>query len=435
MFAICDLVVTNGSHESPNSGFLASVLELYGNDTILLYGERDHIHVIKNRVVSHGFDDSNLIMRPLFHVSQSAAPIGFMCAFWVCLKMLFELKKNGCDTLLVLGCQPAHFYILKFLLSLNFFSRINIVFILHGYLEELAKTSGEITQLIPFDTPPASQPCWWRKFAALSWKDIFIKTLRIAGRKVKQFYSRFQGWHPILFHFSVTGSLLYKKSHRFRYIVLSDHILTRLRKYVDLDSLGISSITMPSLFSTPPHLPNNDHAKFAIFGFGNSGMLQRLNMALASMDIQNDYEIRIVGMDGRGIEPYPNVTQPVKGFLAREQMEELIQDVDMFLILYEDFRYKLSCSASIIEAHCYAKPILYLANECIDFFNPPHCPIGISCRDAESMAEEIQKIVNNYQESKNNLHQYYDNILIRRQEIDIMNSLPKLKQVLTFTEQ
>ena len=61
----------------------------------------------------------------------------------------------------------------------------------------------------------------------------------------------------------------------------------------------------------------------------------------------------------------------------------------------------MSCSGSIIEAHQYGKPILYLENPCIDAFNPKECPIGIATKDIEVMAQVLADIVNNYQRNKN----------------------------------
>ena len=197
--------------------------------------------------------------------------------------------------------------------------------------------------------------------------------------------------------------LLLYHSSQVRYIVLAPHIIPLLLKYVDSDYLSfhylphpavfnplqtcISSVANDSVLSSKP----SGKLKCAVFGYGNPPMLLRLNQELTKLwkaqinkdyghqlnDLENHLEIRIIGSNQQGIEGFPWVHSPIKKrTLSRLEMEQLVQDIDFFLILYESHRYQLSCSGSIIEALSYQKPVLFLDNPCIKAFNPTDYLLG-----------------------------------------------------------
>lgn len=117
--------------------------------------------------------------------------------------------------------------------------------------------------------------------------------------------------------------------------MLSSHIVRNEQNYINVNFLNVHTLIHNAVFHIKKSIPLNPYPKFAIFCYGNAGLLQRLNMALALRGVTSGFEIRIIGMDSRGTNLYPWVVAPIKKFLLSKEMEELAHDVDMFMILYE----------------------------------------------------------------------------------------------------
>ena len=114
-------------------------------------------------------------------------------------------------------------------------------------------------------------------------------------------------------------------------------------------------------------------------------------------------------------------------------MEELAQDIDAFLILYEPHRYRLSCSGSIVEALSMHKPIFYLENECIRAFDHiPDVPLGISAPNVSQLAEHMSRFIENYPTHQSELLQFREYIEHVRQAVDITHRLEEFSHYLNF---
>ena len=421
MIAVCEPSCVGASHETPNAGFIAALTKCFPGEEITFYGEKQHLNIIKGILEKKRFSTRLVRFRPIF-VSRYRTIFDLPLNLCSCWNMLRELTNNKCNRVLFLSAYPVHAYAIKKMCG--FFANIKCTFVLHGDLEALSGETYAATPVI------VEKKTILERLRGKSLAQLCARARDMLWDKLKAGYFRF-----CTLRFDIRKTLpLLQETGRFNHIALSPHIEPNLSRYIDTAKLNLHTITMPAVFSAElPARPINAYVKFGIFGYGNAGMLQRLNMALAKLDIRQNYEIRIIGADGRGVEGYPQVTQPISGRpLTREEMEELVRDIDMQMILYEDFLYKLSCSASIIEAHVYAKPIIYLKNECMDAFNPPEKPIGIRCADVKEMAEQMHRIIDIgggiFQEE---LEQYYQNILFHRKRIDIMNNLHTLKNALS----
>ena len=140
-------------------------------------------------------------------------------------------------------------------------------------------------------------------------------------------------------------------------------------------------------------------------------------------------------MDNRGTESFPNITCPSPGkVLDRGEMEKYTQDIDMFLILYDISRYRLSCSGSILESLSYTKPILHFNNDCINTFNKPENPIGICCNSLEEFVSKMEDIIENYEMYIHEFQTFRNNILKLRDECSIENSLTQLRDSFTWED-
>lgn len=138
-------------------------------------------------------------------------------------------------------------------------------------------------------------------------------------------------------------------------------------------------------------------------------------------------------MENRGTESFSNIVCPSPGkVLDRSDMEKYAKDIDMFLILYDISRYRLSCSGTILESLSYIKPILHFNNDCINHFNKHENPIGICCNSLDEFVCKMEDIIENYDEYIHKFQTFRKNILELRKECAIENSLTQLKDSFTW---
>ena len=149
-----------------------------------------------------------------------------------------------------------------------------------------------------------------------------------------KFYDRF--FNPIFFYDNGIHSLLENwinlKTEPGQVIIYSD--LTDCKNHFGdpVNSFVPFSLDLKKNFIHS----NNEFPKFAIFGYGDSRMLFNLNVKIKKLIKKEKFEIRIIGMDNRGIKDFSWVNCPKKGkTLTRVEMERLIVDIDYFLILYK----------------------------------------------------------------------------------------------------
>jgi hypothetical protein len=223
--------------------------------------------------------------------------------------------------------------------------------------------------------------------------------------------------------------LLWNHSPDFRYIALAPHVMINARKYIDMDALNMYTVTLPTVFEEVIPQPQNDHVKFAVFGYGDSLMLYNIALLLSERKLKRNYEIRIIGMDSRGIEGFPNITCPSPGkVLDRADMKKYAEDIDVFLILYGQDRYRLSCSGSILEALSYSKPILHFKNDCINVFDTTQDPIGYTCRNVEEFTDKMRDMIENYKSHVPEFDSFRKNIMKVREKYAIENSVGEIKR-------
>lgn len=428
MIAVCDLCFSTPSHETVNLGFLYGVSLAYPDSEIVFYADPRHQTVLVDTIERRKLNLKNICFIPVL-ANRRSTPLGIIQSFWRCHLILRDMRKRNIKTILFLSCLPFHHYIIKLLLTLKNYSSLCCAIVLHGDAECLSGRPSSATQLIGDETVKC---CLLKRLLLIPPKNIFPKLFRAVKKIMCKCYNVIVDISSISFDYK--KSLYFLHSNRVRYVALSNHVVKNAAKYVNTDFLNIQTLVHPAVFHEKKQLPENTYPIFAIFGYGNTGLLQRLNMALAHKGVTSGFEIRIIGMDSRGTDIYPWVKAPIKKFLKSEEMEALAQDVDMFMILYEKSRYTLCCSSSPVEALSYYKPILYTDNDCINSFNDDqHSPIGICCDSVDTMAIEIQNIVANYGAFRKKLINYRKGIDKKRQLVDIKNNLDQLRLILTFS--
>ena len=131
-------------------------------------------------------------------------------------------------------------------------------------------------------------------------------------------------------------------------------------------------------------------------------------------------------MDNSVSHFFPFIKAPSNGLpLTREQMEKHVSDIDVLLILYSNQKYRLSCSATIIEALSYCKPIIHFKNDCISYFNN-NSTIGFEANNIDEFVNYMVKCINDFSLFKAKSKVFTDNIINLRKIYSIENNYKSL---------
>jgi hypothetical protein len=344
-------------------------------------------------------------------------------------RIFAELVAAGTDKLFVLSFNSEILYTIKKLKQQRAYRNLKFTLVLHGSFETIAAEDAGAA-------PVAAQPVLpdaslLSKLRRTSLAQIPGKLFGVAGRAGRRVFAP---WRVVSVRlFDEKKILLWQHSADFRYIALAPHVKRNAARYVDVEKLNFHVIVLPTVFAPVCPRPQNAFVKVAMFGYGNAPALHQVLLELARRPVHADYEIRVIGMDGRGTEGFAHVTCPSRGrALERVEMENQAQDIDLFLILYDKSRYRLSCSGTILEAMSYMKPVLHLPNECIDGFDRDEAPIGIRCASLADIAAKIQEIAEHYAAFGPTLDRLRDNLLKLRAACSIESSVPELRRSFTW---
>jgi len=430
MIFICEPTCTGVSHEKFNSGFIYGLSLAYPQEAIRFYAEITHIEAIKNILINDKIIIKNIEYIPIkFRDSYSIS--GMLTHYSLFNKMFRDVLETGTNKVFFLSFSPTILYVIKKLKQKSKFLGMKFTLVLHGSFENIANGYDKPAELsLPIKKIK-------NKYIIQRIRQTkFMDLPRKARMAITPFINRFMPWQSVFTKlFTDRKMLLWKHSSDFKYIALSPHVITNAVNYIDVKDLNIHTVVLPTVFAEPTPQPNNEYVKFAIFGYGNPLMLHNIVIQLSQKKLKKRYEIRIIGMDNRGTESFPNITCPSPGkVLDRSEMEKYAQDIDMFLILYDISRYRLSCSGSILESLSYTKPILHFNNDCINTFNKPENPIGICCNTLEEFVSKMGDIIENYEIYIHKFQTFRKNILKLRNECAIENSLIQLRDSFTWED-
>lgn len=428
MIVVCEPQCKLFSHEKFNSGFLYGLRLAFPKEQIRFYGDASHIAALKKILAHDNISIDNIEYVPVrFRLEPGV--IRFIGYLQLLSSVLRNARLAGSGKVFFLSFNPEILYLLKRLKQKSEFRTMKFALVLHGGFESVA---GDIARLkTKAHTASFGERTIVERIRRTKLADIPAKALRVCLRALER---RLSPWSAISRRlFTEKEMLLWRHSDDFRYICLSSHIRLNARQYLDVERLNFHTITLPTAFADTTPRPHNKFAKFAMFGYGDSLALRGLLFELASRRIVSPYEIRVIGMDSRSIEGFPNATCPSPGKpLERSDMERFALDIDMFLILYDKSRYRLSCSGSVLESLSYLKPLLYLDNECVNNFNNEKRPIGIRCDSIHMLADRLQEIVESYADYGSALDGFRQNMLEVRVEHSIEQSADALRASFTW---
>jgi hypothetical protein len=424
MIIICEPQCKEFSHEKVNSGFIYALRLAYPEEKLLFYAHKTHIEAIRDILYHDNAVIDNIEYMPIsFQSSFSKA--GMRSYGNLFTRIFLTSLANGTDKIFFLSFSAPILYTIKKLKQKPVFANMKFALVAHRDFENIA---DDADPLVIHPAPPPSQK------KSLSEKINRIKLHEIAAKiyaKLHFYWDKAMTERQTAFalKYITKDMILWENSVDFRYIVLSPHILPNAAKYIDVNEIIIHTVFFPTIFAPVSSRPENEFVKFAIFGFGNSAMLNKVLLNLSKRSLKQKYEIRLISMDTRGTVGFENVTCPSQGkALTRNEMESYATDIDLFLILYDKYSYKVSCSGSIIESLSYMKPILHFKNDCINFFNTSDTPIGICCDNIDDYVGIMEDMINNYEPYKKKFELFRSNILKQRNKYQIQNSIESLKK-------
>lgn len=414
MIIVADLLCKSMSHEKVNSGFLYALHLAFPDEKIRFYAERSHIDAIKN-ILEH----DGVVIKGLEFSSVNI--------FFKHLALFLLLKKTlrqGVDKIFFLSFSASILLLIKVLKKTNPYSGLKFNFVLHGNFETIAEDSNTYRMDLPLSTLPASAKMNFTKRL----RKIGLKNLpEIVFQKVTQiiFDALARGNDGFL---SVKNLMTIWHTDDYRYIALSPHAASNAKKYIDTETIKFFSVILPTNFVKAKPFSKNSYVKFATFGFGDSLVMYNVANMLSQRRISRPYEIRIIGMDSRGTESFPNVIPTSEGRrLERQHMEFLAEDIDAFLILYDKSRYRLTCSGSILESLSLVKPVIHFDNDCINYFNKEALPIGYKCNNLVEYIDKLVDIIENYDSYHNQFESFRRNIEILRKDCSVAEYAPQLR--------
>lgn len=406
------------SHEKVNSGFLYLIRKAYPNEKIIVFADKSHIKSLEYIIKFDNLNIDNITFRSLF-VPKFYTPFHSLCFFINIAIAGYFINWRNVRQMYFLSFSPLILEMF-FCLTKKLKREIKVLMVLHGGFEEIKP------QIFNKDIKSNYVQFNFREYIL---NFTFLKVIYFLERIKNSLFRRLEIY--LSGFTSYRKVLLSDKSSRIKFISLAPYIVDNAAKYIDIQKINFVQITLPTVFKnlSSEKQYSKTNICLAIFGYGNSKLLKELCEQInCNLDkIGAKLKIRIIGMDNSGVENFEFVECYKPGQLKlREEMEMQLDDVDFFLILYENYRYELSCSGSILEALSYKKPIIHIDNPCINFFNDSSMPIGWRFENVELMAKGIFEIIENEDISKC-LKDFQQNIESLRLKYGIEQQVSKLK--------
>jgi hypothetical protein len=415
------------SHEKVNSGFLTGVCRANPNDEVVFVSDITHAKALQFILLNDEITLNNLKFKPI-NTGDCRTISGILIILFSLIRILILAKNSKNKKVLFLSYNSLILYSIKFLQLTNLMSnKIFFHFVLHGSFESINETSHNVSYSIPTQKTETKP----KPFNPILIIKRSIRGLLNLFKGIKSQYQNFIS-QIVARLFKEKSALLFRTDIRYSFIALSDHIKFFASNYIDTEKINLKTITLPTNFSSiHTQKKENSFPKFAVFGFGNPTVLNQALNRLSGLDIKKKYEVVIISMDHRGSLNFKNITYVKESgqALSRSEMEEAALNVDFFLILYEEHKYNLSCSGSIMEALSYVKPIIHLKNPCIDHFNDRTEPIGYSLENPNQIADKMAEIANDFENQKPRILEFQKNIYKLRANYQIDSNLDKFRDL------
>ena len=396
MIVIIDPLVRGFSHEMVNAGFVYSISNDNQDKEILFIAEEGHLECIQDIFESNNYKPSNI---------KYIAKGGVFNSIKISIKLRDFSNKKLIEKYIFLS-----FDAITVSLVYKFIKATPVYLVCHAIFEQLIDNSNQRVGL------------------AITKKDILNKILNTrlpSLAKLILLYAKnyFIRYYEVLINklFNFKKIFLTQSRSNVTYIVLSEHIISNLKKNNVIHNNKIIRITMPYVFNQDnSYILNTKLNNFGVLGYGSPKAMKELVEGVNSLSLSNKYNFWNIGANTLGLRDVKNIHFPIQnGFLSREDIDTYSQKLDFTLILYDRESYTLSCSAAIMESIMYMKPIIYLDNSCVNEFNKHD--IGIKCDSLSELTEYIVDIVNNPEDYRMQYKKYMKNIIKLREDLDLNN--------------
>ena len=431
MIIVCEPQCKGISHEKVNGGFLYGLHLACPKEKIVFFAEKTHFQEVKNIFINSHVATGSIENFPINFSLRNNYGFGGIVRYYLLFKRIFDRACGlGINKIFFLSTSPIILYTIKKLKQKSKYKSICCTFVLHGELEDISHKKYEES----YTTELKGVKIGFNRALATLFNHPDRVFLFILGKifwPILRLYSDYS----LIFkkNFRVKKMMMWRHSNQYNYISLSPHVTKNASKYIDIKYLNIHTIIMPIIFAKPSPVFNNKYIKFAVFGYGDSAQMHKMLSILSKRHIQNTYEIRIIGMDYRGTEGFPNVTHVGNGkVLTLNEMENSAKDIDMFINLYDRTRHRFGCSLSIFEAFSYLKPVLHLSNPGYNYFNNKKKSIGYRTENLNEFVNKMCDMIENYPRYGEKLEVFRKNMLGYRREYNIKSNLLKLRKSFTF---
>lgn len=425
MIIICDILCKGISHEKVNSGFISGLRLAFPAEKIIFYADPTHIEAIK-KILQHDKIEIRQIEYKALQVKQSSFLFNIFNLYFGLSGLLSDVVSFGASKVFFLSFDVGALFVVKKIKEQSRFAHLKFAFVLHGAFESIAIVGERPKSIVlPRNSIPSVTILGAmekiRRFGLINIPRLLL--YRLLNKLPRMPLPR-----RLADFFLLKNVMEWKHNSDYRFISLSPHITANTAEYLDTNKLNFHTVILPTNFVTFAPAPHNGYPKFAVFGYGDSLVLHNIAYALSERQIIKPYEIRIIGMDNRGTEGFANITCTSPGRpLDRREMEKQAEDIDVFLILYDKTKYRLSCSGSILEALSLSKPIIHFDNECINYFNKLDSPIGFRCFSFEEYVDRLVDVIESYEKYQYEFVVFRKNIHQRRLECSIESSVPALR--------
>lgn len=390
------------AHEQFNAAFLYGYSLAYPNDKIFFFAEKEHIKCVKSVLTT-----ANLLLIKIEYKeinipeSKSLSKMYVMFSYYKLINELFDfVLKNNSSKMVFLSIYSFNLIPLKYLLKYRYRQNVKIHIAMHGTLEFIKRKNS-------FD--------FFEKIKRDIMRMFYIK---INNKKHirKNIY---------LYEKIFKKALLLFSNENITYFVFREDSLKKIEKYLPDNVKYFKSIDLPYINKAINNKKEISENKtiFATVGQGNLSAVQEL---VSKLNIKKDlnYEVHIIGGNDQTKSNFQQIKIiGVSGKISRKEIDQEMINVKYLLFFYDEDTYELTTSGAFFDAIAYSKPMIFLKNQCFDYYYNKY-KYGYRCNDLNEFNLVIQKILSC--ENNKDLDKINSDIKQMKKDISIDNNYNKL---------
>jgi hypothetical protein len=365
------------AHEQVNAGFLRGYSLAFPEEKLIYFAEKEHISCIQEIFVSCSFssDEIDFIENEIPDANRLSSIFRYYLLLKKVLQYAYEEK---CNRIVFLSIHTFNLIPLKILLKFRYNRFFKIHIIIHGIIESVKKRN----YLFPCDS-------YGKVF------NLTIKLFRLFGLEI---LSKPGSSNRFLYEKLLRASLNLFGNKNITYFVFRSDSLNKIKELLPKIKQHFGYIDHPYLYTKKNLVCKSDSSGFKIFATLGQGNLNAVNEVVRnispSVSPENDFEIRIIGGNpNQSASDYERIKIVGKGrSLTRNEIENQMIDVHYVLFFYSDDLYELMTSGSFFDAISYKKPMIFIKNNCFDYYYK-NFEFGYRCNNINEIIGYMKKII------------------------------------------